>query len=171
MFRGFRWLALVGVVVTAALVGPSVALADCSGTSSVNIYVECVPNAKGGSHPTKAPAKPVTVTPTVTTPYVVQPPPYVPPARHHNVAKEKREIKRAIGHVGNEMRPVQAFLANRLPAGYVDSVLADSPTKANAGSTFDLGTGPSVFFILLLGTVLLLLGTGGVRSWRNRHRV
>lgn len=138
----------------------------------MNIYTECVPSAKGGSHPTKAPTKPVTVTQTVTTPYVL-PSPTVPPApqHHRNVAKEKREIKHAVRHVGYEMRPLHTFFANPLPAGYVDSVLADAPAKANAGSTFDLGAGPTAFFIVLLGTVLVLLGTGGVRSWRNRHRV
>jgi hypothetical protein len=34
----------------------------------------------------------------------------------------------------------------------------------------DLGSGPLILFALLAGTVLALLATGGVRSWRNRHR-
>jgi hypothetical protein len=61
---------------------------------------------------------------------------------------------------------------NRTPAHHVKALLASSDTKESSlGSAFDLGSGPMLLFALLAGTVLALLGTGGVRSWRNRHRV
>jgi hypothetical protein len=33
----------------------------------------------------------------------------------------------------------------------------------------DLGTGPTILFVLLLGAVIGTLGAGGFRAWRNRH--
>lgn len=172
MFRGSRWLALAGVLATmgvaaVALVGPSAAFACSGGTSSVNIYTECVPNAKGGSHPTsgKHTKKPVhhVVTPTQVTPtYVIQTPVHV-----------SSKAKHAINHAGKDKKTLKNIVSNPnlVDATHLKPVLASAPTKADLGSTFDLGTGPTVFFLLLLGTVLVLLGTGGVRSWRNRHRV
>jgi hypothetical protein len=160
MLRGFSGLAVAVVVALAALVGPTVALADgCGDGSATSIYSECVPKATG-THPHKPVVKkqattpPASTTPTYTytqtTPRVTP----VKPHRHHHVGTHR------VVHPRDDHPK------------HVNSVLVDSPTKKeNLGSTFDLGAGPTAFFALLLGTVLVLLGTGGVRSWRNRHRV
>ena len=174
MLRRFRWLALAGVVATAALVGPTAALAGgCTDGSATSIYTECVPNAKGGTHPTshKHPAKPSHPSagshPTQTTPYIAQPSVAAPVHVSH-------KTKRAIAHSGKDKKVLKTIVSN---PNLVDStplkpVLASAPVhESSLGSTFDLGAGPTVFFALLLGTVLVLLGTGSVRAWRNRHRV
>jgi hypothetical protein len=166
MVRAFRWLALAGVVATVALVGPGAALA-CSGDSSAtSIYSECVPTAKGGSHsttkkPVKKPVQQVT-----TTTYVQNTTPPPPPVKPHHSQKPKH-------HHPAKIKATKKLASdpNVADPTHLKPMLASAPTKADLGSTFDLGTGPTVFFALLLGTVLLLLGTGGVRSWRNRHRV
>src|SRR6478736_2241033 len=83
MWRGARWLALSCVVVTAALVGPTVALASsCNDGSATSIYSECTQTAKGPKqvkkHSTPPPlvVTPIVVTPVVTThgvdPHVVR---------------------------------------------------------------------------------------------------
>jgi hypothetical protein len=165
MLRGFRWLGLAGVVVIAALVGPTAALADsCSDGSATSIYTDCVPTASGGHH-SKPPVK--HSQPTVTTPYIA--PPYVAP-----VVQVTHKAKHAIAHSGTDKKVLKNIVSN---PNLVDSkrlkpVLASAPVhESSLGSAVDLGAGPTVFFALLLGTVLVLLGAGGVRSWRNRHRV
>jgi len=163
MLRGFRWFALPAVVVAAALVAPTAALADDCNGAAQSIYSEgCPPTAKGPSHPKPHKAQPASKPrwtpkppPVVTPPVVVTPPPVVHPSTH--VHKHGR--KHLHHHVKRPKR--------------VDThVLASAPVKESSlGSAFDLGAGPMILFALLAGTVLLLLGTGGVRSWRNRHRV
>jgi hypothetical protein len=166
MLRGFRWFALAAVVAIAALVGPTVALADSCDPSVTSIYYECTPTAKGPSHP-KHPA-----TPPAPKPYV--PTPYVPPAKvgptHQQVS---HAAKHAVRVVGGAFQAVQKRFSYPHHAGAIaDPVLASAPAKQSSlGSAFDLGVGPMILFALLAGTVLVLLGTGGVRSWRNRHRV
>lgn len=171
MLRRFRWLPLAGVVAVAALVGPSAAFACDGSGSAVSIYTECVPNAKGGTHPTSGkhstkPSHPSAPSqPTQTTTYVVITPPPV---------KVSHRTSHAIAHSGKDKKVLKNIVRN---PGLVDStrlkpILASAPVhESGLGSAVDLGAGPTIFFALLLGTVLVLLGTGGVRSWRNRHRV
>ncbi len=160
MWRGVRWIALSGVVVIAALVGPTAALAsDCGGNSSVNIYTECKPSAKGGTHHHNK--KPVTQHPTTAPPvtpvYPTQPSTH--PATHPHVHRHVIVNHKKVVHKRHHQKRVQP-------------VLASAPTKESSlGPAFDLGSGPLLLIALLAGTVLVLLGTGGVRSWRNRHRV
>lgn len=165
MLRGFRWLALAGVVGIAALVGPSVALA-CGGSSAVSIYTECTDTANGKHHhPAAKPSHPSGSSPSTAPTYYVQPP--TPPV--HVAPKTKR----AVAHSGKDKRILTRLVSN---PNYVDPsrlkpVLASAPTGAsNLSSTFDLGSGPLILLALLAGSVLSVLGTGGVRAWRGRHR-
>jgi hypothetical protein len=170
MLRGFRWLALVGVVVIAALVGPSVALA-CGGSSAVDIYHEQLCGAKGSQSGKKhSPTKTQSGPPAPTTgqgagfenPYGSTPKP----------VHVSHKTQRVLAHAGKDKDALTNLVTN---PNYVDAqrltVLASAPVRQSSlGSTFDLGSGPMILFALLLGTVLVLLGAGGVRTWRNRHR-
>jgi hypothetical protein len=156
------------VVITAALVVPSVALADsCGGNPTTSIYNECVPKANG-THHTHTNKKPVTSSqPSTgsTTPWVE---PQVTPV---HVSKKAKHV---IAHAGKDKKTLKNIVSNPdlVDAQHLKPVLASAPTKESSlGSAFDLGSGPLLLFALLAGTVLVLLGTGGVRSWRNRHRV
>jgi hypothetical protein len=163
MLRGFRWLALGVLVVTAALVGPSIALADNCGSSATSIYVEkcSVPNASGKHHHSGA-VNPTTGTTSSTTPYVQ-------PQNGHPTTKP-----------GNG-KPAQQHPANRNtaphnraqdpPAAQPHFTRLAAPRAAGLGSTFDLGAGPTILLVLLLGSVLAVLGAGFVRAWRNRDHV
>lgn len=160
MFRGFRWLALAGVVATAALVGPSAALACDGSGSAVSIYTQCVPKASGG-HPSKHPH----TSAGSQTPYVA---PYAVPV--HVSHKTAHTIARA----GKDKKVLNNLVHNPdlVDADHINPMLVAAPAKATAlGSAFDLGVGPTILFVLLLGTVLAVFGTGSVRAWRNRHRV
>ena len=156
MFRGFRWLALAGVVATAALVGPSAALACDGSGSAVSIYTQCVPKASGGH---KHPVKPHTAAGSPT-PYVA--PVYVSHKTAHTIAR-----------AGKDKKVLNKLVRNPdlVDVDRIKPVLVAAPAKATLGSAFDLGAGPTILFVLLLGTVLAVFGTGSVRAWRNRHRV
>jgi hypothetical protein len=169
MLRGFRWLALAGVVAIAALVGPTAAFACGGGGSATSIYTEQLCNAKGGTHSTSGKtAKPSQPSTGSQNPYV-SPPAVVPPVHiSHKTA-------RAIEYSGKDKIVLRQLTTN---PNFVDSKrlkterLASGTAQATMlGSAFGLGAGPTIFFALLLGTVLVLLGTGSVRAWRNRHRV
>jgi len=160
MLRGFCGLGLVGVCAVAALVGPSVALACDHSGSAVSIYSDCPTNAGG-----KAPKHSHKGTPSGNTqPTYVQPAPPVPVSH---------VTKRALAHSGKDKKVLKNLVSN--PNLVESRRLNAEPTAAaigatSLGSTFDLGSGPTILFALLIGTVLLLLGSGGVRTWRNRHR-
>lgn len=162
MLRGSRWFALAAVVGTAALVGPTVALADgCSNGSATSIYSECVPSASGSHHSAKKHSTTSSVTPPSTG--SVAPPSVTPP-----VVNVPPKTKRALRHAGKDRKALTNLARN---SNFVDPQrlkLASAPVGTAA---FDLGTGPTLLVALLAGTVLVLLGAGGVRTWRNRHRV
>lgn len=171
MLRGFRWFALAAVLAIGALIGPTAALADgCNDGSATSIYSECVPTADGGKTHKHPPSKPAPSTqPTQPTyPYPTQP---VQPVVQPHVSSR---TKHALNRSGKDRELLKNLIADPRYAEtrrLTKTVLASSPTGASLGSAFDLGAGPMILFALLAGTVLLLLGTGGVRSWRNRHRV
>jgi hypothetical protein len=163
MLRGIRWLALAGVVTTAALVGPSVALACDGSGSAVSIYTECTPSASGKHHhPAAKPSHPSGGSQSTEPIYYTQPPVHIAP-----------KTRRAVARSGKDKTILNRLVSN---PNYVDSSrlkpeLTASPAgAASLGSTFDLGSGPMILFALLAGSVLSVLGTGGVRAWRGRHR-
>ena len=168
MLRGFRWLALAGVVATAALVGPSVALA-CGGSSATDIYHEQLCNAGGKSHPTVGQKQSSTpVHPTGPGAGYV-----VPLGGSTPTVRVSHKTHHALAHAGKDKNILQNLVTNTnlVDPQRLNAVLASAPTKESSlGSAFDLGSGPMILFALLAGTVLVLLGTGGVRTWRNRHR-
>jgi len=133
-----------------------------------SIYYECTPTAKGPSHPEHH------ATPPASKPPPVVPPVVVPPV---NVGPTHQQVSHAAKHavrvVAGAFQAVQKRFSYPHHAGAIaDPVLASAPAnQSSLGSAFDLGVGPMILFALLAGTVLVLLGTGGVRSWRNRHRV
>ena len=167
MLRGFRWLALAGVVAIAALVGPTAAFACGGGTSANSIYTEQLCNAKGGAHSTSGKSdKPSQPSGGSQSSYTQQP--VAPVHVSHKTA-------RAIEYSGKDKIVLRQLTSN---PNFADSkrlkteLLASGTAQATMlGSAFDLGAGPTIFFVLLLGAVLVLLGTGSVRAWRNRHRV
>jgi hypothetical protein len=128
----------------------------------VSIYVECKPTASGKHHHPPAKKHPSAgTTTTATTPYVQ---PYVQPTRvthprvhpHHHGATHKKTAQ----HRTDKPQVVHPKLTQ-----------LSAPRAAGLGSAFDLGSGPTILLVLLLGSVLAVLGVGGARSWRNRHRV
>ena len=141
MLRGFRWFALAAVVAIAALVGPAAALADNGCSGSATSIYSECQPTATGSSHPKKHHSTPATQPTTTIPYVPQ-------------------------------TTVPQTVVPRVKHHRIRPVLASSPTKESSlGSAFDLGAGPTLLFALLVGTVLLLVGTGGVRTWRNRHRV
>lgn len=173
MSRSFRWLALGAVVVMAALVVPTAALADCHDGSATSIYTDCPSTANGKPKPVHKTTPPATTTqqtwtqPTYT--YTTSTTPTPPPSRPTHAHLAQKEA-RALRQMGRTMRA--AFHRLRVPAQVHSNrftvELTASPTSV--GSEFDLGSGPTILLALLLGSVLALVGTSGVRSWRNRHR-
>src|SRR4051794_2538400 len=120
MLRAFRWLALAGVVTTAALVGPAAAFACDGSGSAASIYTECVPKPSGGHKP-KPPTKPVHQTPPTVTPsphvgpYVAPKPKQVrvsPRTRHtiNRAGKDKRDLSNIVKNPrfanGDHLKPV-----------------------------------------------------------------
>ncbi|HEY2353721.1 MAG TPA: hypothetical protein VGH79_02315 [Gaiellaceae bacterium] len=162
MFRGLRWIALAGVVAAAALIGPGSAFADCGGGSAVSIYSEttCPANGKAkstGQHHAAHPTAPSTQ-PTYPT-YPTQPTTPVAP-----------KTKKALHHAGHAKKSLKKIIKQNSDTGVAPLKLVPAASSTALGSQFDLGSGPTFLVVLLLGTVLVLLGTGGVRAWRNRHR-
>jgi hypothetical protein len=158
MLRGFRWLALGAVILTAAFVAPSIALADGCGTSAASIYSECSTDASGHHHSTSGTT---TTTPTPT-PYGGTAPVVIPPVvTKHATTKTRKDQKIVTKFVKNPGLD---------SVDRIKPLLVASPANSSSlGSAFDLGTGPTILLVLLFGTVLASLGTGGVRAWRNRH--
>jgi hypothetical protein len=154
------------MVATAALVGPSMAFADdCSGPTS--IYSEgCSVPTVTGHHSTQKPAasQPTTPTWTTTTPYVPTPPPV-------KVTPNKKPHHRQT-HV--KITKLQLRFIKNPGLGYTDHLnlerMSLTVPATSLGSAMDLGTGPTILFVMLLGAVLATLGAGGFRAWRNRHR-
>ena len=159
MLRRFRWLALAGVVATAALVVPTAAFAGgCP--SATSIYSECSTNtsAKGSHSSGKPRVKPSGGTSTPTGQIVWPAPP----------APVSKVTKRTIAKSGKDKAVLNNLTRNSTLVDSTRLKLASGPVGT---ASFDLGTGPTLLVALLAGTVLVLLGAGGVRSWRNRHRV
>jgi hypothetical protein len=175
MLRGLCGLSLVGVVAVAALVAPSVAFACDHSGSAVSIYTNC-PSTAGGKPTPKHSHK---STPSGSTQPNTQPTTPSAPSYYVPPVHVSRVTKHALAHSGKDKKVLKNLVSN---PNFVESrrLRAKPPAEGGAalsatgatslGSAFDLGSGPLIFFALLAATVLVLLATGGVRSWRNRHR-
>ena len=157
-------IAVVGVL----LLSPAAALADdCGGPSAVNIYTQCYPSAGGGhhsggggTHKNTPPSSGSTSTPT--TPVSTSKPIRVSARVHKTLARAGADKKLLSELLTNPYLGASQGVSAR------GSITASPPSAL--GSAFDLGAGPTVLFSLLLATALLLLGVGGVRTWRHRQR-
>jgi hypothetical protein len=151
---------VTGAAIAAGLAGPSTALAaSCNGgPSAVNVYTECQQTGGGGKSAGGGGSKPSTSGPKGTS---VTPTPTV-----------SSHAAKAIKHAGKD-RHLLAHLIHttapqRLPQQIGPSGTGGTPTAL--GSAFDLGSGPTVLLIALVGTAFLLLAATGVRGWRRSHR-
>ena len=155
---------VAGAAFAAALAAPSAALACNGGPSAVNVYTECIPSG-GGNKAHKPPAKHDTgAGPSTSTSVPSSSPP---------VHVSKR-TKKALTHAGKDKNFLHRMVTDP-GLGGAARVLQSERSAANAspsalGSAFDLGSGPTVLMAVLAGTVVLLLGMTGVRSWRRWHR-
>jgi hypothetical protein len=142
--------AAVGVAVLA--VPPTAAFAGCNGgVSAVNVYKECVQTGGGG--------KPTSSSHTSTGSPSSAPAP-VP------VSKQTAKKLKQAGDDGKSLsRLVNGYGAARLLQGHSS---ATEPTAI--GSAFDLGSGPTVLLIALVGTALILVAAGGYRGVRQHRR-
>jgi hypothetical protein len=152
---------VAGAATTAALAGPSAALACNSGTSAVNVYKECLQGAGGGTatRPPKTSTgkEPGTKSPSVST--AVSTPVSAPAAKAlRRAGKDKSVLTNLVKGYGLR-RHLQGTSASDSAA-----------TPSAVGSAFDLGSGPTALLIVLVGTAALILGGSGVRVWRTRHR-
>lgn len=152
---------IAGAAVTAALAGPSVALACNGGTSAVNVYKECpLPSGGGGGKSTSGHAGGGPSTSSgdgsgaISTPTV------------------SSHAAKAIRHAGKDRRLLSSLVHHSAPAPLPrtsgSAGVANSPTAL--GSAFDLGSGPTALLVALAGAALLLLGAVGVHGWRRSHR-
>jgi hypothetical protein len=146
---------VAGAATTAALAGPSAALACNSGTSAVNVYKECLQGGGGGT-PTAPPA-----THTGNGSGAKSPPVSV-------AAPAAKALKQAGKDKSVLTNLVKGYGLRRHLQGTSASDSAATPSAV--GSAFDLGSGPTALLIVLVGTAALILGGSGVRVWRTRHR-
>jgi hypothetical protein len=155
---------VAGAAITAALAGPTAALACNSGTSAVNVYKECLQNGGGGS---TSPPKTSTVKGSAsgsgsgsgsasgsTTPHV------------------SGQTKNALSHAGKDKGALTSLVTG---TGLRRHLLATGPsgstsTPSAVGSAFDLTSGPTALLLVLVGTAVLIIGGSGMRVLRNRHR-
>jgi hypothetical protein len=129
-------------------------MACSGGVSAVNVYKECVPSGGGGkaagsktkTHKTGGSTKPTV-------------------AVVHIPAKTAKKLKKAGKDEQSLSRLVKGYGAVRLLQSH-SSHPAKNPTAI--GSAFDLGSGPTLLLIVLVGTAVLLLGGSGLRVRRNR---
>jgi hypothetical protein len=156
--------AVVGVL----FLTPVAALADdCSGgSSSVNIYSECIPTPSGGTHHTHTHKTTTThTTPpptyTVTTPAVVVPPVIVVP----------KKVQKTIAHAKHHKHLLKKIVSDP-SLGATASVVAPASYKTTPPSAlaavFDLGSGPTALFAMLAAVAIVLLSIGGLRRRQNR---
>jgi hypothetical protein len=148
---------VVGAALTATLVGPSVALADCNGgTSAVNVYKECLPSggagkSKAGGHTSRSHQS--------------------ANGMHSKPSHLSGPATKALSHAGKDKSALTNLIRSygqrrRLQASQPGSQQAPSAV----GSAFDLGSGPTALLIVLASAAFLLLGASGLRGWRRWHR-
>lgn len=157
MFGGLNRLLAFALVAGVLFVVPPAAMACSGGVSAVNVYKECVPSGGGG----KAAGSKTTTTHKTggsTTPTV---------GVVHIPAKTAKKLKKAGKDEQSLSRLFKRYGAVRLLQSH-SSQPAKNPTAI--GSAFDLGSGPTLLLIVLVGTAVLLLGASGLRVHRNRQR-
>jgi hypothetical protein len=156
VFGGLNRLLVAAFLVGAVLAAPTAAYASgCGGgPSAVNVYKECLPSGGGGKSAkhSKSPSSGQTGSAS-TTPVKVSP-----------------KAAKAIRHAGKDRRYLSSLIHGNHPASLLTSPSRATTTPTAVGSAFDLGSGPTALLIALAGTAVLILGGGGVRVWRHRHR-
>jgi hypothetical protein len=150
---------LAAIVAGAMLWAPVSAFACSGGPSAVNVYAPCVPTGSGNKPASGGKKK-------------------VVPTHSGGSTRSSRasttvpsRAAKALKHAGRDRRRLAHLLhygTARLPAPRSSNAAAAEPSAL--GSAFDLGSGPTALLIVLAGTVILLLGGSGIRTWRHRHR-
>jgi hypothetical protein len=145
-------LLTAAVVAGVVLVAPPAAFACNGGVSAVNVYKECLPTGGGGkatgggsgTHTSGGSTTPV-----------------------HISARTARALKNA----GKDEKPLSALVRGYGATRLLQSHSTGAPTQPTAiGSAFDLGSGPTLLLIVLVGTAVVLLATSGFRVVRQRRR-
>jgi hypothetical protein len=156
VFGGLSRLLAFALVAGVLLVVPPAAMACSGGVSAVNVYKECVPSGGGGNAAGSKTGTHKTGGSTTPTAAVV-----------HIPAKTVKKLKKAGKDEKSISALVKSYGAVRLLQSHSSHPTA---TPTAIGSAFDLGSGPTVLLIVLVGTAVLLLGGSGMRVRRNRQR-
>jgi hypothetical protein len=139
--------AATALAATAALAAPSSALAKHKKPSAVDVYVEQVQTASGHQ---AAPSTSGGASSGVTVPLTSQ----AKSKLKSKGGKDAPLLKQIITHPGFERKL---------------AAVGDTAQPGTFNAAFDLGTGPTVLFALVLGTVLFVAVSGGLRGWRRRR--
>lgn len=147
MFGGLNRLLATAVIAVAVLVLPQTAMAGgCGGKPSAEqVYKECLPNGGGGKSSSGTPTTGSTA-----------------------ISPQMAKALEQAGKDGESLRKLVKGFGLRRVLQSSHSTAATEPTAI--GSAFDLGSGPTALLLILAGTAVLLLGGGGMRVWRSRHR-
>jgi len=175
-----RRLSYVLVVAAAglALSAPAALAAGKSGqhhcappdTSAVNIYTDQVPTSCGSQTVDKKPAKKPTTSQSSSTPsssYNSTPSVPLQQAAVKPLQKAKPKVRKLLKRVATDTN-----LGNSRPIHFVrTSASRDALSKQAAptavGAAFDLGSGPTALFAVLLAAAALLALGGGIRRGRR----
>lgn len=153
MFRALNRLLVAALAAGAMFAAPSAALADCGGgPSAQHVYSECVTGASGGKH-------------------IKAPPTSGGQVGSNSTSPISSRTATALKNAGKDSRTLQAWVHGAGKRTLQSPHSGDGSEPSALGSAFDLGSGPLALLALLGGTALLLLGGGGLRVWRARHRV
>lgn len=144
-----RVLPAAAAVLLIALVLPAGAFADGGGkcsASACKVYNEQdVPNAGGKQQPPTGPNTSV-----------------------GNTTHVPGKLARVLQHAGKDTGPLKRIL-NDSGIGSLRTAPGAGGSPSILGAAFDLGTGPMVLLVLLLGTAVGLAARGSIRGWLRRR--
>jgi hypothetical protein len=98
-----------------------------------------------------------------------QPPPATGPSTNGgNTTHVPSKLSRVLQQAGRDRGPLKHLLTDA-GIGNLQSGPASAASPSLLGAAFDLGTGPMVLLVLLLGTAVGLAARGSVRGWIRRR--
>jgi len=90
------------------------------------------------------------------------------PSTSGGQATHPTKLSRVLAHAGKDTGPLKRLLDDA-SIGDLRSGPASAGSPSLLGAAFDLGTGPMVLLVILLGTAVALAARGSVRGWLRRR--